>query len=474
MAPSGRIATAHSGRIEKIGIHSQVQGSSITSLVVSAFLVALVIPIILNFGPFRFSVYRMVLVAAFIPSLWMLVSGMAGRFRLADAFAMLLPLWILVSDLVYNGASAFEPSTVLALETLGAYLLARVLVTGPTAFKTMVKVLFGICLVLGPFAIYEALTGTNIVMQFWGSIGRTLPDVRMQPRLGLDRAQGPFDHPIHFGVFFTPLIGLTYFVLGFGKPFLYRLALVGIVFGVGFLALSSGPISAFAVQLGLILWFNLFKKLPGHWWFLLAGIVLAYVVVAALSERTPIEVAISYLALNPVTGYGRTIIWEFGWINIWDNPVFGIGRGNEWVRHPWMSPSFDMFWLVFPMTYGLVALVAHAGCYFAILFPAMSRRIVDDRIRSYRLGWATGTIGFAFAGWMVHFWNAPLVLHFFILGSGVWLLDKRWTVEPAENDTEEKEAGPMQSPAVPRYTRFPHRVDPEDPGIGHLHQLERR
>jgi hypothetical protein len=422
------------------------------SVVVIAFIVSLIIPLVFEAGPLRLSAYRTVLALAFFPSLWIWLSGAVGRIRTPDILVMVFVLWLSVSEIYHQAEGIVEAAGVTTLESLGAYLLGRAFIRNPAQFRKMAGWLFGICLALAPFAIYETLTGTNLVMQLWSMVGTTNSDVRMSPRLGLDRVQGPFDHPIHFGVLFAPVFGLTYFVLGYGRAVVTRFVAAGIVFGIGFLSLSSGPISSYAVQLMLILWLLTFRWIKGHWWVFLTLALIAYIVVDILSNRTPIEVAIAYLALNPTTGYGRIIIWEWGWVNILNNPLFGLGRANDWERLEWMSPSFDMYWLLFPMTYGIVAGVAHLGTYLSVFLPLVFRKITDPMLASYRMGWVTGSLGMLMAGWMVHFWAAPLALHFFLFGCGVWML----SYETSENeDTPDEDA--TQGRTKPRYSRFAHR-----------------
>ena len=88
---------------------------------------------------------------------------------------------------------------------------------------------------------------------------------------------------------------------------------------------------------------------------------------------------ISRLALNPGTGYGRIIIWEWGWVNIFNNPVLGLGpRLLEWERLPWMQTTFDMFWLLFPMQYGIMAGVGHLGAFFAIMIAVIQALLTDN------------------------------------------------------------------------------------------------
>lgn len=416
------------------------------------FIVSLVVPLMFNLGPFRLSTYRFSLLILFLPVLLMLVRGRAGRLHLCDFSVFFFAIWMALSEFYHRGGEGIESIGITTLETLGAYLIGRTVIRSPETFRKASMFLFATSMTLLPFAIYETLTGHNITLQFWSAIGQTNPDVPKEARLGLDRVQGPFDHPILFGVFYTPVIGLAYYVAFYEKSAVTKFMIGLLVFATGFLALSSGPISASVVQVGLMFWYGMFNRIPGQWWMLLGLLIVMYVAVDIASNRTPLVVAISYLALNIETGLGRIMIWDWGWVNILEHPVFGIGIANDWVRHEWLTASFDMYWLLFMMYYGMPAGLAHWGSYLFVLFPLMFRTFRDPRIRSYRMGWIVGSFGMMMAGWMVHFWNAPLALHFFLLGSGVWLISY------AEDDAGKAEEGPPESgdriARSSRYTRF--------------------
>lgn len=393
------------------------------SWLVVLFLFALIVPIILNLGPLRLSVYRVVLLVTFLPALLMWLSGRAGRILAADIMVLVMVLWMSLSNLYHFGVGAsIEPIGILTLEHLGAYLLGRVFIRSAEAFRKLAWVGFLLCLILLPFAIYESMTANNLYMSLWSKVGSVPPDVYKDPRLGLDRFQGPFDHPILPGVFATPILGLVCFVLGYKRGFVSTVMLTSVVFVTGFLCVSSGPLSALAVQLGFITWNVIFRRVESRWWILLGLTVLGYIIVDIISNRSPIEVAISRLALNAQTGIGRIWIFQWAWVNIFEYPIFGLGDG-DWKRYYFMTESFDMFWMLYAMRLGLIAGLAQTAAPMWLIVSMMMKKMPDERLAAYRMGWLIGIAGIIMAGWMVHFWNAPLVLFYFILGAGCWLLD---------------------------------------------------
>ena len=77
------------------------------------------------------------------------------------------------------------------------------------------RFMFWMIAIMLPFALYETLTGHNILLEFASKFCRACGDVPKDPRWGLDRVQGVFDHPILFGVFCGSMPALVYYVLGY-------------------------------------------------------------------------------------------------------------------------------------------------------------------------------------------------------------------------------------------------------------------
>ena len=92
-------------------------------------------------------------------------------------------------------------------------MLARCFIRNERTFLFIVKVLFFVIATLTPFALFEALTGKAIFLQIFGTFAQTFPNVDMDPRMGLERAQVVFEHPILFGIFSSSVFGLSFFVL---------------------------------------------------------------------------------------------------------------------------------------------------------------------------------------------------------------------------------------------------------------------
>ena len=163
--------------------------------------------------------------------MWM--AGKAGRIRSADIALLLFWFWCALSLIVIHGlALSIQPAGIGFIETLGAYLLARCYIRDADDFHNAVQLLFRIVVFLLPFAIFELVTGQNILRELFAAI---LPTnfYPSEQRLGLTRVQSVFDHPILFGLCTGSIFALAHLVLGYQKSFFQRSLRTGIVGGNG-------------------------------------------------------------------------------------------------------------------------------------------------------------------------------------------------------------------------------------------------
>ena len=417
-------------------------------VLVIVFILGLIVPLIINAGGIRLSAYRIVLLVLFVPALFRLLAGAAGRIRVADIAIFVICVWSSLAILVVQGLLV-ETIGILIIETLGAYLLGRCYIRTPAQFLKMCKLFFLIILVTFPLAVFESLTGRELILQAFDAIGTVYPPSNMEKRMGLYRAQGPFAHPIHFGLFFGAFIGLIYYVVGYGKQTFSKLWRTAIVAVTGALAFSSGPLTALVAQVYIIMWDRMLNQVKARWYILGVLTILAYIVIDLLSNRNPFQVFISYLAFNSETAYNRIYIWIYGTASIFNNPLWGVGITGNWARPYWMSPSADMFWIVPAMRHGIVVWIAYFTLFFSITGPLIFRKF-GPKLHAYRLGFLTSVFGLFMAGWTVHYWDATFAFFMFLLGSGVWMIDYK----------EEDEASDSAAPDTPvhdtlAYSRFP-------------------
>ncbi len=403
---------------------SEQNGQSSLALPVKLFLAGLLIPWVLPIGPLNLSVYRIVLVIAILPCLVMWLQGKAGRKRPGDFGLFLFCLWAAVAFVVVQGIeTSVEPAGILFIESMGSYLLARVCIRNARDFQNMVVFVAKLIVCLLPFAIFEWVTGTNLLLLAFGAVFRTEAITRMAPRMGLWRVQGPFSHSILFGTFCASMLALTCLATKGRLSGTSRGLLTGLVGFAALLSMSSAPIGGLVVQIALLLWNKTFRNFAGRWKLLWAIALAGYLVVEFGSNQTPAQFYISHFTFDQQTGWYRLWIWDYGSASVANHPIFGIGLAS-WARPAWMSgDSVDNFWLLMAMRHGLPAFVLMTLSWLSLWLSVAWKKEIDPEVDDCRIAYLICMTSFAIVGSTVHFWVAAYAWFFFLAGSGVWILD---------------------------------------------------
>lgn len=384
---------------------------------VKLFFLALLIPSDLSFnmGEFRLTVYRVLLLGSIVPCFLRVVRGRAGCTLPTDWLLCGYSCWIVLALSLHMGiAGGLKSGGILVVESYGSYLLARAFIRNERDYAGFVKLLVLVVIGLSLITIPEALTGKNFLRPHVNHIGG---------RLGLIRAFGPFDHPILYGMFCASAVSLSLYVPI--KNLLEQGAHVGRalwVTGAAFMSVSSGALAACLVQLILALWNRMTRGMAKKWRLFSCLLVLAYITIDLISNRTPMRVILHRLTFSAETAYNRLIIWEWGTEhNVAEHPWFGIGFA-DWVRPSWMhSTSMDNFWLVNMVRYGLPSFLLMAAGGILLMLAVMRQANLSEPAKLMRTGWGFSMIGLIIGGCTVHFWNQSHVWFFFLLGSGAWM-----------------------------------------------------
>ena len=338
--------------------------------------------------------------------------------------AVLIAHYGVTSQISVFGLGGASTTTVIAnigstfVDSLGPYLLARAYIRTERDVAAAVRVLIVATLLIGVFALAESLSGVSL----FGAVGRSAG-----ARFGFYRAAGPFPHAILWGLF-----GASTFIFAtaeavVGGSTLRRLAIPLLLAIAVASSVSSSPIAALAIQGLLILWFRFTSDTPKRGFYFLVGCLCAYLFVDLLSNRTPIQVLFSYAALDPATGYMRTLIWQFGWADFMTSPFIGIGFQN-WARPVWMGPSLDAFWLVILLHYGLLGTLPLVMGIAAALRSAVRNQKptkvgTEPRFVFY---WIASLVSLIVAGFTVHLWLQNFAEFFFLIGMwGAFAGDRR-------------------------------------------------
>ena len=131
----------------------------------------------------------------------------------------------------------------------------------------------------------------------------------------------------------------------------------------------------------------------------------------------------SYATFSAHNAYWRSLIFEWGMINLWGSPIFGIGL-NDWVRPFFMhSSSIDNFWLLNAMQYGIPGFVLLGVGYLPALWWVGRRNFdADQRLFQLRRAWMLTFAGLTLTLCTVHVWTSIYSFVFFLFGAGMWFL----------------------------------------------------
>lgn len=391
---------------------------------VAVFLILVVLPIGLHIGPLYLTGTRIFLIVLIVPLFIDLIRGRFGPILLTDWLFIFHFIWIILSLWINNPDQLVQNAGSTGIEFLGGYMIGRACVRDSASFVRLVRMITTLIICCLPFALIEAVTGTSVLIVIADRLPlvATPVDLGIDKRLGLERVQMGFEHPIHWGLFCSVATALCFITLRHRSSLRSRAALTALICAAGLLALSSGAILAIAIQLGLIIWAALFDKNAKRWAILLGLIIFCYVFVDILSNRSPLQVFMSYATFSAHSAYWRSTIFEWGMVNVWANPLFGLGLG-DWIRPIWMhTSSVDNFWLLITMRYGLPAFFFLAAGFIYALCRIARRNLNPDSVEwSCRRAWMFCFVGLSFTLTTVHVWGAIYALVFFIFGAGMWL-----------------------------------------------------
>jgi O-antigen ligase len=369
--------------------------------------------------------YRIALMIAFPWVIHRLARGTI-RLILPDILILFAALWMLVAmTSSYGVARGVQSGGIQGFDMIAAYFLARVsLPTPDTVRRLLTLMLPGFMLAAALMAI-ESLSGVLIVRPAAAALFGDLPafgasavdGIRLEQRLGLTRAYGPFPHPILAGIQMSSLLSL-YLMSG----------LMGMrrTLGVGasifaFFALSSAAIVGLVLNAGLFAYERLQRRVQGLSWRLFAGVVVILALVAQIGSKNGVlPIIIRYLTIDPLTGYYRLLIWEFAGAQVWRAPWLGTGfEGYE--RPIWMiSDSIDAHWLLLAVRFGLPCALALGGATVgALLMLTKVQRGQPLRDRDLSRGLAISLFVMALLMFTVTLWGCSLAWFTLILGAAV-------------------------------------------------------
>ena len=430
------------------------------------YLLAVVLPVMFNLGPLWITLVRLVLMIMILPMLIGLFMGRFGKLIPTDGLFLAHLIWMVLALAVTTPAQVITQSGSVGVEFIGGYLMGRCYIRDRASFVALCRWLVLLVLVWLPFVLHETMTGRPLIIETIRNIpGLTsVGVVDAEKRMGLERVQLVFAHPIHYGLFCSIVFSMCFVALKDVFSATRRMISSFCIMLCGFLALSSGALLAVLLQIALIAWAAAFNRIRWRWWLLVGLFVLAYVAIDLLSTRSPIRVFMSYATFSAHNAYWRGIIFEWGVKNVLGDAAenipaafwFGIGL-NDWVRPVYMySGSMDNFWLVTAIRYGVPGLFFLILGLILVIFHVIRRQFDGDpALINIRRAWVFTMLGLSFTLCTVFVWSNIYSFVFFIFGAGVWLM----TASPLKGSEDGATLASNNGTADPKalaspYTRF--------------------
>ncbi len=415
-------------------------------------LITLMLPISVDAGSLHLTPSRTYFLVTSPFLLFGLVTGKYGRFNGVDGLVLGYMAWRTMIPFIHNPDVALQYAGSNTVIFLGGYLCARCSIRSANDFRIAAKLLGAFVIFSVPFAISEAMTSRMIIPRFLEMIPfiTSVSDVNYRPRMGLNRVQFVFAHPILYGLFcslgvatyFTAMKG---FILGIRRWIFSGLMVLAV-----FLSVSSGPFLATLVQLGLLVWAFLLRNVETRWKILGGIAVVIYIILELASTRPAIYAITSILSFDPATANVRKILLDYGLAQVARTPILGIGF-NKWDLPVYMSGSLDNFWLANALVFGVPAFLLYFASFLWALISVGKRDFPrGSPLANIRLGWGVVQVSVMLTLATVYIWSELASLVMFVLGSGIFLLG----ATEEEGRTTTAPEVPMR-PAGPVFTRFP-------------------
>ncbi|HMN37099.1 MAG TPA: O-antigen ligase family protein [Hyphomicrobium sp.] len=293
--------------------------------------------------------------------------------------------------------------------------------------------------------------------------------IGIEQRLGLTRAYGVFDHPIHYGTFCATMAAMFWYA---ERKTAARFKKAGLLTSATLLGLSSAPLLCLGLQGAMLVWDRLTRGFKARAMITFLVILGLYIGASLVSTRGPIAIIATSMTLDPWTGFYRLQIWENGINNVRMYPITGLGLA-EWERPAWMfSSTIDAFWLVIMIRTGVPALLLLVTALF-MLIRAVNKRGLKNKnatTRNLARGWTMSLMALSMVATTVHLWNVPFTFFFFFVGTAGWIADPlkvRAKAKKPAATSPQAASSPDPGPRHPAIPAGPNPAYPLHPALPH-------
>jgi hypothetical protein len=348
----------------------------------------------------NFTPGRICIILLFLPALFCLLSN-AYRAVWSDFFAFATVIWIVVATVYAKGAEALLTAAGgESLDFLGAYMVGRAFLWHDAALQNFIKVLKKVTIALLLFALADRISGHWIIQDILASLVGVVP-LEAVYRDGVVRAAATFDHPILLGAFFSLVSALFLYSNGSGVS---RGLHVGASFLGCVLSLSSAALMSWGITVGAYCYDRLLENISWRWglfWIAVGASICTVFLIA----NSPLDSVLSYLTLDPQTGYFRYLIWNAATARIAESPF--VGFASDLSNNPILDTTVDCVWLRQALRFGIPMIVFLFLTNITAIWPAKVRKEVNGTAFMARMstGFTLMLSMFIFIGLTVHFWN---------------------------------------------------------------------
>ncbi|MBS0240683.1 MAG: hypothetical protein JSS20_00810, partial [Proteobacteria bacterium] len=236
-------------------------------------------------GGARLPPHRALLLLLIPAALFALIGRGAFRPKLFDAAFLGFGAWTVFIYLYHHGAAdGLQTGAALAIDSFGSFIVARAFVRDEKALVGTAGLLLLGVIFAGSLALPETLGGQIYTHDLMRQLTGYVHPTDVEKRMGLTRAFGPFDHPIHLGTFCASSLALAYYSARSLNGAALRIAIIA---ACTLTALSSAPMLCFFVQIGLIAYERMTRGISGRTAMAFGGIAVIFLGISAVATRSP-------------------------------------------------------------------------------------------------------------------------------------------------------------------------------------------
>lgn len=404
--------------------------SAHTKWVIALFFVSIFIPGAFNVG-FSLNPYRIFLIVAAFPTLRQIVRDPTLRLTGVDVLVFLGIAWRSLAVLVNNGADGAVFSIALMIDLGLGYAVGRAFIRKASDFRFFFRCFLLLLLAFLPFAVLEFVTLQRILLDIFSKILDVPPGVQTAAvRFGFMRTQLSFETFLVYGAFCVMGFSNVFYIYSDRFPLNYLFA--AFIAFMTALAISTSSLLTMAIQIFLMLYAFVFRRLTYKWPIFLFAMLIATGLYFLLDSFDVVDYITSKIMFSQASGESRSIHFVYGFQELMRNPFFGVGL-SDWRRPYWTSSATDSYWLALFLRNGFPALILAILGYLMhclLISLATTRSVYEDRLRTgYVISFASAMVMFFYAG----FFNASGVFFMMFMGGGAWFYDRsdeNWKLNP--------------------------------------------